>query len=356
MEKEVAVAATVMKDKFVSLVSHDMNAPISTILGFLRLLQGDPGAQLNEGAKFILAKTIGIGEEMVNLIDDLLNISRLRTGALKLNSQFFDAKYLGLMMAANYSYLAGQKGIEIENTIPDNSRIYGDRALLAEAIQNLVTNAIKFCNKGDHITISLAEGCSTSICVRDTGNGIQPGRLKDIFNYDLKISTLGTAGETGTGLGLHFVKDIMELHGGELDIKSELGKGTLASLKLPYVRPMILVVDDDRTFRYLEVQILKDIEATIAEAENGEEALKMVESFHPHVVISDVKMPIIDGLELLRRLKGKPDTKNIHVIMVTGEYGMEIRDELFKLGAEDFVTKSKIDKMDFLPRVRRFVG
>ncbi len=352
--KEKAEEATRLKDKFVSLVSHDLKTPLTSMIGFLKLVRHDNASPLNEGAKLILDRGIDSGKQMVSLIDDLLTISRFKTGQLKLNKQFFDAKYLGVKMIADYSPLARQKGIEMENTIPDNSRIYGDKTLLSEAIQNLVTNAIKFCKSGDRIIISLADKDPSTICIGDTGPGIKPELLKNIFDYDKKTSTLGTAGEIGTGFGLPLVKDIIELHGGELEVNCT-GKGCLFRLKLPHVGPRILLVDDDRNFRYMQILHLKEMNASVIEAENGEEALNMIAAMRPHLIITDIKMPVMDGLELLRNVKGRPDMKDIPVIMVSGEFGMEIRDTVFKLGADDFVTK-KIDPVDFLPRVRRFIG
>lgn len=353
--KEKAEEATRLKDKFVSLVSHDLKTPLTSMIGFLKLVRHDNAEPLNEGAKLILDRGIESGKQMVGLIDDLLTISRFKTGQLKLNRQFFDARYLGIKMVADYSHLAAQKGIEVENSIPDNSRIYGDKTLLTEAIQNLVTNAIKFCKSGDRITISLADGTPSTICVRDTGPGIQSELLKNVFDYDKKTSTTGTAGEIGTGFGLPLVKDILELHGGELKVDCPPGKGCLFSLRLPQVNPKILLVDDDRNFRYLQMEHLRVMKADIIEAENGEEAVVMMAGIRPHLIITDIKMPIMDGLELLKIVRGNSHTKDIPVIVVSGEYGMEIRDTVFKLGADDFVTK-KIDKIDFLPRVRRFIG
>ncbi|MBI5637932.1 MAG: PAS domain S-box protein [Nitrospinae bacterium] len=353
--KEKAEEATRLKDKFVALVSHDLKTPLTSMIGFLKLVRHDGAEPLNEGAKLILDRGIESGRQMVSLIDDLLTISRFKTGQLKLNKQFFDARYLGAKMAADYSHLARQKGIKMENAIPENSRIYGDKTLLAEAVQNLVTNAIKFCSSGDRITISLAAESPSTVCVRDTGPGIQPDLLKHIFDYDKKTSTPGTAGEIGTGFGLPLVKDIIELHGGDLEVDCTPGNGCLFCLKLPHVSPKILLVDDDRNFRYLQILLLKDMNATIIEAENGEEALDMMAAVRPHLIITDIKMPVMDGLELLRNVKGRPDMADIPVIAVSGEFGMEIRDTVFKLGADDFITK-KIDKVDFLPRVRRFIG
>ncbi len=354
--KEAAEEANKLKDKFLSLVSHDLKTPLASMIGFLKLVRHDYAEPLNDGAKMILDRAVDSGEAMVHLIDDLLTISRFSTGQLKLNRQFFDAEYLGVIMAGNYSHMARQKGIEIESLIPSYSRIYADKTLLAEALGNLVTNAIKFCKSGDHIAISLAGGDAPAICVRDTGPGIQPKLLNDLFRFDKKTSTIGTAGETGTGFGLPLVKNIMELHGGNLELNSEPGKGCLFCLKLPYVRPKILLVDDDKNSRLLQMLQLMEMKADIIEAENGEDALNTMASIRPDLVITDIQMPVMDGLELLKRIKSAPETRDIPVIVQSGEFGMEIRDTIFKFGGDDFVTKNKTDKVDFFPRVRRFIG
>ncbi len=354
--KEAAEEATTLKDKFISLVSHDLKTPLASMIGFLRLVRHDHGEPLSDGAKMILDRAAESGDAMVHLIEDLLTISRFKTGQLKLNRQFFDAEYLGAMMTANFAHLAMLKGIEIENTVPANYRIYGDKTLLAEAVQNLVTNAIKFCKSGDRITIAATEGDMPGICVRDTGPGINPSMLDDLFKFEKKTSTTGTAGETGTGFGLPLVKSIMELHGGNLKVDSGPGKGSVFSLNLPHVRPKILIVDDDRYSRYLQMHNLLTLNADILEADNGEAALDMIATVRPDLVITDIKMPVMDGLELLKRIKGAVETKDIPVIVISGEYGMEIRDTVFKFGGGDFVTKNRIDMVDFFPRIRRFIG
>lgn len=354
--KDSAEKATRLKDKFLSLVAHDLKGPLATMIGFLQLARDGAGAAMPETARKTLDLAIGSGTQMIGLLNDLLKVSRFKTGQPRLNKQFFDAKYLGAKMAADYSGLAEQKGIEMANDIPENSRIYADRMLLSEAVQNLVNNAIKFCSRGDHITLVMAENDPTTLCVRDTGPGIRPDALEKLFKYEEKTSTPGTAGEVGTGFGLPLTKDIMEFHGGELGVKSEPGKGSVFSLKLPFVRPKILVVDDDNDFRLMMSAYLKIMDVEILEAKNGREALEVISSRRPHLVISDLKLPVLDGLELLRLLKADLNTRDIPVFVVSGEYGMEIRNTVFKLGADEFVTKGKIDRIDFIPRVRRFVG
>ncbi|MBI3794738.1 MAG: PAS domain S-box protein [Nitrospinae bacterium] len=353
--KEAAESATRLKDKFISLVAHDLKSPLGTMIGFIGLAGGETGTQPNDATKRLLDMAMESGTRMVGLIDELLKISRFQTGQLKLERRFFDAKSLGDKMMADYSNFARQKGVGMENAIPENSRVYGDIVLLTEAIQNLVTNAIKFCKSGDRITIFSPEKGSTTICVKDSGPGMKPEVLDKVFKFEEKTSTPGTDGEVGTGFGLPLVKNIMEFHGGTIHASCEPGEGCVFSMELPNVRPVILLVDDDRNFRLLQIQQLKDVDANVMEAENGVAALDMISTRRPHLVIADVKMPIMDGLELLKRLKGGADTKDIPVIIISGEYDMESRDKVFKMGADDFVTKN-MDPVDFIPRVRRFVG
>lgn len=353
--KETAEQATHLKDKFVSLVAHDLKSPLSTMLGFLHLVRDDPEDPPSDAVRLMLDSAIESGMQMAHLIDNLLAANRFRSGKLKLYKRFFDAKYLGMKMIADFSEIARQKGIELANAIPENSRIYADKTLLAEAVQNLAANAIKFCGSGDRVTFFLAEGETTTICVRDTGPGIRKEMLKNIFDHGIKTSTVGTGGEVGTGFGIPLVKEIMKLHGGELGVESEPGRGCLFSLKLPYVRPKILLVDDDRNSRRLLMELLRDMNADIIEAEDGKQALRSMSSLHPHLVITDIKMPVMDGFEFLVKLKYGSDTKDTPVIVISGVYGMEIGDTVFKLGADDFVTK-KIDRNELIPRVRKHIG
>ena len=352
--KVKAEQATKLKDKFVSLVSHDLQSPLATMNGFLKLILDDEAEIPNEGVKKMLSGAIDTGNKMSALIDDLLSISRLRTGALKPKLKFIDAKQIGLKMVVDFEFLAQRKGIVITSEIPIYSRIYADISLLTEAVQNLITNSMKFCKKGDSITIYISDNDESTICVRDTGVGIKAEFLDKIFEYGGKTSTNGTDGEGGTGLGLPFAKEIVEAHGGELNLESEEGKGCLVKIKLPHVKPRVLLVDDDPQFRLLQRYYLKALDVDIVEAENGVEALNEVETNLPHLIISDIEMPEMNGLELVKRLQSKKDTRSIPIIVVSGVHGMEIRDEVFGLGAKDFVTKSAGD-VELVPRVKRFV-
>jgi signal transduction histidine kinase len=356
IEKNKAEEATILKDKFVSLVSHDLKSPLATMLGFIGLVRDETVEPPNEGAKYILDRAIESGNNMTRLIDELLNLSRLKTGELRLNFKFFSANYIGIKLMADNCYSTQQKEIEIRNEISGHNRIYADKALLQEAIQNLVTNAIKFCGKGDTIRIFIPGNEKSTICVEDTGPGIKAGMLDKLFKYENRTSTIGTSGETGTGLGLPFVKEIIEMHGGELTLETKEGQGCKFRIKLPYVRPQILLVDNDRNFRRLQRLRLKKLDVDIIEAEDGKEALEYIKKSSPHIIITNIKMPGMDGLELLERLKSNEETKSLPVIVVSGEQDMEIQDAVFRLGAEEFLTKGQVDSEDFIPRVRKFIS
>jgi CheY-like chemotaxis protein len=152
------------------------------------------------------------------------------------------------------------------------------------------------------------------------------------------------------------VREILELHGGRLKVSSELGRGSNFRLEIPRVRPLILIVDDDPRFRGIQVSALKRLDVDIVEAGGGGEALEVLKDQTPHLIVSDVEMPELNGLELLKRLKAAATTKNIPVIMVCGGFDTNVRETVSQLGAEDFVTKAEINTDDFISRVKRYVG
>lgn len=150
------------------------------------------------------------------------------------------------------------------------------------------------------------------------------------------------------------VAEVVEALGGKLTIESEPGKGSKVGISVPHVRPRILIVDDESFSRVLLRQYLKRVDADVIEAGDGVEAMEIVtkEKNPPHLIISDVEMPNMTGLELLVALQKQSKTSSIPVIVVSGKHGMEIRDSVFQLGAKDFLTKV-LDVDDFVPRVSK---
>jgi PAS domain S-box-containing protein len=231
--KKNAEEANILKDQFVSLVTHDLRTPLNGILGFLKMARLELPKEMDEDIKKMLEMAHSSGEQMAMLIDDILNSSRFRTGSIKTNFESFNVGLIGMDVVANFSYLAHVKGIALENHIPYDMLISTDRTLLDEVIKNLVSNAIKFCKKGDKIVISAESGEYITIKVSDTGPGIHPSLKSKILNHEDYHSSLGSEGEKGTGYGLRIVMEVVRALGGELDIESGLGKGAVFAVRLP---------------------------------------------------------------------------------------------------------------------------
>jgi PAS domain S-box-containing protein len=356
--KELAEKATKIKDKFVSLVAHDLKSPLSTMIGFLKVIERSHGDKLDKDGELILSRAIASGSSLMRLIDDLLNMNRLKNGKLRLNKQFFDVKYLAAGICASLFKSAEKKGITLVSEVRENCRVYGDRTLIEEAVQNIVANSVKFCSSGDGVTITASSGDGrTIISVSDTGPGIRLSMLEKIFKYEEKTSTTGTDGEGGTGLGLPLAKDILAFHGGDLEIKNHADKGCTFSLYIPLVKPKIMIVDDDKFIRRRLKESLTTLDVDIMESGDGLSALNTIvgEKDKPHLVILDIELPGMSGLDVLARMRADSEAKSIPVIVISGEHGIEIKDTVFGLGAKDFLTK-QFNLDDFIPRVRRFVA
>ena len=350
--RDDAESANRTKDKFVSIVSHDLKGPLGTMIGFLELL-GEGNGDMEK--KNIIGSAISSGNRMKKLIEDLLDIERLKTGKFITAFKFIDPYYFAESAIEHIKLLAKQKGIEIVNKIPKYSRVYADENLFTQVLVNLLSNAVKFCKRNDQITLYIPDNEYSTIAITDTGIGIEPEILEELFKNDMKISTKGTMGERGTGLGLLLCRDIMHAHGGSLSADSEPGKGSTFYAKLKPVKPLILTVDDSPDRLFLLSKYLKPFDVDIIEAHNGKEALKSIEKKQPHLIITDIKMPEMDGIDLLVYLKKNSKTKSIPVIIITAMQEIETREKAVRLGVDDFITEPII-KNDLISRIQKFIG
>lgn len=352
--KEAAENATRLKDKFVTLVAHDLKSPLSSVTELLKLIESDKDSLLNQWYKDLIEKVLDSCQNMLKMIDELLNVTRLQTGNIRPETSFFDGNNLVQAVIGTLMALADKKEIDVQNDVPQKTRLFADPMLFEQVLQNLLSNAIKFCEKGDRITVFVPDDEPATIAVRDTGTGMSDRMQKVVFSYEEKTSTMGTAGELGTGLGLPLSRDIMNVHGGSLFFESEKEKGSTFFARLPHVKPTILIVDDDLSARNLAKLRLKDLGAEYREAENGREAIEKIEKEMPHLILLDLRMPVMDGYEFLSLVRSQPDKISIPIIVITSELEVEVREKVFRLGANDFV-KKPVESNDLIPRVRRFI-
>ena len=354
MAKEQAEEATKLKDKFVSLVSHDLKSPLSTMMGFIKLIKADYAGTMDGEGQNMLDVILESGQRMNSIIEELLSISMLKTGKILPKLKFFDAYYVAIKTIMAVEYNAKVKGINLVNNVPGKTRIYADPMLFEQVLQNLVSNALKFSHTGGSVTISVPAGRPTTIAVSDTGVGMDKGKIDNIFHYDVQTTTPGTSGEIGTGLGLPLSHDIMLAHNGALTLDSTPGEGTTFYATLPHICPLVLLVEDDPFFVKIAHQLLSPIDIEVMHANNGVEALERLKARTPHLIITDLNMPEMDGFELIRRLKADNKHSEIPVIVFTVAE-QEERERVFQLGVNDFVSKTTA-KEELIPRVRRIVS
>lgn len=356
--REQAEEATRLKDKFVSLVAHDLRSPLTSILGLLKLLHGDMEGRCSADQKKAFAAVVQSGEHMLRLIDDLLNLGRLKSGKLAPEKVFTDAAAISARAIDMVSLQATRKGVAIHNETPPMLRVHADPALMGEVLQNLLTNAIKFSRAGDTVTLGAAAAKGqVTFAVRDQGPGVDERFIGHLFSIDVKTTAPGSAGEKGTGLGLPYSYEIMKSHGGDMTLITKKGEGSVFYAHLPERRPVAVVADDDQASRALLRMKLDEIGVDCIEADDGAEALAALEERKVDLLITDLGMPRLDGFGLIAAARARPVLAKLPIIAITitGAGSLEAHERVFQLGANDFVNKSLIEA-DFIPRVRRVIG
>ncbi|MBK7228672.1 MAG: PAS domain S-box protein [Ignavibacteriales bacterium] len=326
------------KDRFISIISHDLRTPFSSILGFTDLLANDEELTDDERKQYV--KYIQeSSRSMLALVNSLLDWTRLQTGRIKFEPQKIDVSKIVIDSVNALSGTAIQKGIEVTSFVNQSLHLFVDKSLILQVFNNLISNAIKFTNKGGSINI-LSEAVTSSrfvkFIVKDTGVGIKDDDLAKLFSVDAKYTSEGTAGEKGSGLGLSLVKEIIEKHGGAIEVESEYGKGTEFIFTLPIASSNILIVDDNKTDRLLYSKILKNItpEYNVEVASDGREAIQKILSSPPALVITDHAMPIMNGYEFVVELKkmdlkGKPP-----IIVLSSDIDRAVINDYTELGIE----------------------
>ena len=303
------------KDRFISIISHDLRTPFSSILGFTDLLLNDEGLSEEEKKQYVNFIRES-SNSMLSLVNSLLDWTRLQTGRIKFEPERTEAYKI---INKSFNALKGaafQKDINLKSNVSEDLFIFIDENLILQVFNNLISNAIKFTNRNGNITVSVLPSSTLrflEFSVKDDGTGIMKENLDKLFNVDTKFTSEGTAGEKGSGLGLSLVKEIIEKHGGNIWVESEYGHGSDFKFTLPIASANILLIDDSKTDRLLYSKILKHIapDYNIEIASDGNEALEKILSSPPALVITDHSMPVMNGYELVRNvlksdLRGKP--------------------------------------------------
>ncbi len=226
--------ANASKNKFFSIIAHDLKSPFNAIVGFSDLLleqvREKKYAAIEKYAEIILHSS----EHALQLLTNLMEWSRSQTGRIEFNPEYFEMVNFINDIVPLFEDIAGQKSITIQTGLPSNAPVYADKAMISTVLRNLISNAVKFTKPSGLITISLYEtNQNLTVSVTDNGIGISKERIEKLFRLDENESTPGTQNEKGTGLGLILCKEFIEKHGGEIWVESEVGKGSTFNFSLP---------------------------------------------------------------------------------------------------------------------------
>jgi len=353
-----------VKDEFLATLSHELRTPLNAILGWTKLLRANavPPGSLDRA----LEKVERNAQVQSRLVEDLLEISRITTGKMRLERRPLDLAALTTTALDSIRPVAESRGISIERDFVQPSLpTVGDPDRLQQVIWNLLSNAVKFTPAGGTVSISLArEGNTDKVVVSDTGIGIDPAFLPSVFDTFRQADASSTRSHGGLGLGLSIVKRLVELHGGQVEAKSDgPGRGSTFTVKLPVVSqaaprreqvplpamPLpegrllgssVLVVDDDADTRELMSSVLVAAGARVHIAASAEEALTIGVETRPDAIVSDIGMPGQDGYSLMRQLTAAlgPDAPRAKVAL-TAFASAGDRDRAIDAGFQRHISK-----------------
>lgn len=370
--REEAERANRIKDEFLAVLSHELRSPLNPILGWIRLLRN---GKLDPARQIVALATIERNAKLQSqLIEDLLDISRIMQGKLTLTAAPVSLAFVISAAVETVSLAADAKNIQITLDLDrEVAPISGDAARLQQVVWNLLTNAVKFTANGGQVTVELrrvdAVGClignqMAQIRVIDTGIGINPQFLPYVFEYFRQEDGSTTRRFGGLGLGLAIVRQIVELHGGTVRAESQgenqgatfivqlptlqqatpIGsKPTIppADTKAPLDKIQILLVDDDTDTLEFQTFLLEQSGAMVTAVTSGLEALQVLEQFMPDAIVSDIGMAEMDGYMLLRQIRSRPPNRGgtIPALALTA-YAAEVdHQRAIQAGFQTFITK-----------------
>ncbi len=223
------------KDKFFSILAHDLRGPLSTFVGLTEVLYDDFLTMDKDVAMDIINSLKLSATNIYSLLENLLEWSKVKRNRVEFNPERFNLKNKIETCTGILSENSGKKRIEIEISIPDDMEVIADKHMFESIIRNLVSNAIKFTPVGGKVTIrtNLESNQSIKVSISDTGIGIPPELKSKLFILNEMTSRAGTEGESSSGLGLLLIKEFVEKHGGEIFVESEVSKGTTFSFIIP---------------------------------------------------------------------------------------------------------------------------
>ncbi|GAA3202529.1 hypothetical protein GCM10017690_06620 [Microbacterium terregens] len=340
------------KSEFLASMSHELRTPLNAVIGFSEVLLERMFGELNERQDEYLRDILSSGRHLLQLLNDILDLSKVEAGRMQLERSVFSVRGAldyGLSLVRER---AAAHGIALSLEIEDGvDTLDSDELRFKQVLLNLLSNAVKFTPDGGRIAVvAKRQDDSIAVTVADNGIGIPPEDRERIFE-SFQQGRRGTQREEGTGLGLTLCRRIVALLGGSMWLQSELGEGSIFGFTVPLGPigerarrmadaaadlPVIVVVDDDRASLDLMTAYLDGLGVRVAHARSGEEGLELIRSVTPAAVVLDIRLPGLDGWEVLERMRADDASRSIPIIIVS------ILDEQqrgLSAGAADYLVK-----------------
>ena len=369
--RDEAIRASQAKSDFLASMSHELRTPLNAIIGYSEILLEESGDLVRPELRPDLEKIRGAGKHLLDLINDILDLSKIEAGKMDLFLESIDVAGLLTDVRATVQPLMAKNGNMFEvHCGPDLGTARLDQTKVRQILLNLLSNAAKFTKQGRIMLTARRSTRGDDDClefeVSDTGIGMTAEQMAKLYSAFSQADTSTTRNYGGTGLGLAITKHFCLMLGGDVLVRSELGEGSTFVVTLPAVYPVadetrpperaegtagtVLVIDDERTTHNLLERELGARGYRVVHAAGGREGLRLAREMRPDAITLDIIMPELDGWAVLRELKADTDLRSIPVVLVTI---LSDREMGYALGAADYLTKP-IDPDALLGALGRF--
>jgi signal transduction histidine kinase/CheY-like chemotaxis protein len=367
-----------MKSRFLSNMSHEFRTPLNSILALSQLLLDHSDGDLTEEQEKQVAFIRRGAGGLLEMVNDLLDLAKIEAGKVEVHPAEFTVENLFSALRGVFRPMLPDKAVDL--IFEDASGIpplFTDEGKVSQILRNFVSNALKFTERGEvHVRAAITgEGQTVTFSVADTGIGIAPVDQARIFEEFAQVENLLQRRVKGTGLGLPLCRNLAMLLGGVVAVESEVGMGSTFSATIPmhysarehepkaaawgerssapYSRSGLLVIDDDDSARYLLKKMLRDSPWRVDEAAGGDEGIRRARQAQPGLILLDLNMPGLSGLDTLNKLKDEPLTSAIPVVIVTSQtLTAEEREELM-MGARQILSKEGLTPEMLLEVINR---
>jgi PAS domain S-box-containing protein len=360
-----------LKDEFLAGMSHELRTPLNSILGFAEILQNGVFGPLNERQLKFSKNIEESGTHLLSVINDILDLSKVEAGKMELEVGPVSVAAVCEASLRMIKQLALKKQLQVTETIIDQAvEMQADERRLKQILVNLLSNAVKFTLEGGQIGLEVRGDEAEQVVhftVWDTGIGIASEDLKRLFQPFVQLDSRLARQYNGTGLGLSLVFRMTELHGGSVSVESQVNQGSRFTFSLPWTKPVkgfssaeeanpeisltglalaqngqpyrILLADDNEDNIGLFQDYLQTIGFQVIVVRNGQEAIERTQEEQPDLILMDIQMPVMDGLEATRRLRANTALASIPIIAVTSLAMPGDRERCLEAGANDYLSK-----------------